>query len=161
MILAMISDALDHIEAKRGFRCDGFTMSVYSSIMVAATGVCTAIFNGISGAGSNLTAISISYVWGETVAYAVCGVLIAFFTVEKYLSDDQKKIVERQKEEVLAAGGEWIDPEERLRREQEEADKLAEDARKAELKARCEKRGLSFEEEEKKYLEKLAAKKKQ
>jgi GPH family glycoside/pentoside/hexuronide:cation symporter len=86
--------------------------------------------------------------------------LIAFFTVEKFLSDDQKKIVERQKAEVLAAGGEWIDPEERLRREQEEADKLAEEARRAELKTRCEKRGLSFEEEEKKYLEKLAAKKK-
>ncbi len=160
MILAMISDALDHIEAKVGFRCDGLTMSVYSSVMVAATGVCTAIFNGISGAGANVTAISISYVWVETVAYAVCGVLICFFGVEKYLEADQKKIVERQKAEVLAAGGEWIEPAERLRMEQEEADRQADEARKAELKAKCAKKGLDFEAEEAKYQAKLAAKKK-
>lgn len=37
MILAMISDVLDHVEAKSGFRCDGLTMSIYSAIMVAST----------------------------------------------------------------------------------------------------------------------------
>ena len=32
--MALLSDVLDHLEAKNGFRSDGFTMSVYSSIMV-------------------------------------------------------------------------------------------------------------------------------
>ena len=38
------------------------------------------------------------------------------------------------------------------------ADRLAEEARKAELKARCEKKGLDFETEEAKYQQKLAEK---
>ena len=50
MILAMIADVLDHVEAKSGNRCDGLTMSIYSAIMIAATPVCVGIYNGILGA---------------------------------------------------------------------------------------------------------------
>ena len=158
MILAMISDALDHIEAKKGFRCDGLTMSIYSSIMVAATPIGQAIFNGISGSGTNAAAVSVSYIWIETIAYGLCAVLMIFFAVEKGLPDDQAAIKQRQKEEAIANGEEWIEPEERLRREEAESDRLAEEARKAELKARCERKGLSFEEEEAKYQAALAEK---
>ncbi len=158
MILAMISDSLDHIEAKHGFRCDGFTMSIYSSIMVSATPVGQAIFNGISCSGTNAAAITVSYIWIETIAYAFCGALIIFFAVEKYLAKDQSAIKERQKAEAMAKGEEWIEPEERLRREEEEAERLSEEARKAELKAKCEKKGLDFEKEEAAYQEKLRLK---
>lgn len=160
MILAMISDSLDHIEAKRGYRCDGLTMSIYSSIMVAATPVCMAIFNGISAliADKGLVA-AISYVWIETIAYAVCGILLLFFTVEKNLDADQKEIIERQKAAVIANGGVWIEPAERLRLEQEEADRIAEEARIAESKERCLRKGLNFEEVEAAYQAKKAAKK--
>jgi GPH family glycoside/pentoside/hexuronide:cation symporter len=160
MILAMISDALDHIEAKRGFRCDGLTMSIYSSVMVAATPIGQAIFNGISGSGSNLGAITVSYIWIETIAYALCAVLMIFFAVEKNLAADQQTIKDRQKQEALARGEEWIEPEERLKIEEAESERMAEEARKAELKARCEKKGLSFEEEEAKYQAILEAKRK-
>jgi GPH family glycoside/pentoside/hexuronide:cation symporter len=179
MILAMISDMLDHMEAKNGFRCDGFTMSVYSSLMVASTPVMTAIFIGAilpaigydseaftalvvagQGVGSTaLTAINVSYVWIETIAYAVCAVLLIFFVVEKNLKEDQAKIRERQKAEVLAAGGVWEEPEDRLKREEAEAEAASEAARIEELKATCAKKGLNFEEEEAKYQAKLAAKK--
>lgn len=171
MILAMIADVLDHIEAKHGFRCDGFTMSIYSSIMAAATGFCTAIFNAMIGVGTTynssaatqpdgvLTAISVSYVWVETIAYAVCGVIMLFFIVEGFLKNDKKKIIERQKAEVLAQGGVWIEPEERMRMEQEEQDRIAEEARIAESKAYCEKKGLDFEKVEQQYQAKLAQKK--
>lgn len=98
MILAMISDALDHIEAKKGFRCDGLTMSIYSSIMVAATPVCSAIFNAISGSGTKPVAVSVSYVWIETIAYAICTALLIFFTVEKNLDEDQAIIKKRNEE---------------------------------------------------------------
>ena len=50
-------------------------------------------------------------------------------------------------------------PEERLRMEQEEAERAAEEARKEELRAYCRKKGLSYEREEEKYQKKLADKK--
>jgi hypothetical protein len=172
---------LDHMEAKNGFRCDGFTMSVYSSLMVASTPVMTAIFNarlggihynaeafqlavetgvGIGTISKGATAaITVSYVWIETIAYAVCAVLLIFFVVEKNLKADQLKIRERQKAEVLAAGGVWEEPEDRLKREEAEAEAASEAARIEELKASCEKKGLNFEEEEAKYQAKLAEKK--
>ena len=159
LILAMISDSLDHIEAKHGFRCDGFTMSIYSSIMVASTPIAMGIFNGISQSGKNSTGVIVSYIWIETAAYALGAVVLLFFIVEKFLKEDQKKILEHQKALAEANGEVWIEPAERLRLEEEEADRQAEEARKAELKAKCEKKGLDFEAEEAKYQAKLAAKK--
>lgn len=170
MILAMLSDTLDHIEAKHGYRCDGLTMSIYSSIMAAATGFCSAIFNAMIGVGSTYdsslavqpgsvqTAISVAYLWVETIAYAVCALLLLFFTVEKFRKKDREQIIARQKMAVLEQGGTWIDPEERLRMEQEEADRLAEQARIDELKARCDRKGLDFEKIEAEYQKKRAKK---
>ncbi len=158
MILAMIADVLDHVEAKHGYRCDGFTMSIYSSIMAAATPVATGVFNAISGGGVNAAAVTVSYIWIETAAYGICALLLVFFSVEKFLKDDRRVVLERQKAEAEAAGLEWLPPEERLRLEQEQADREADEARKAELKSRCDKKGLNFEEEEAKYQAKLAEK---
>lgn len=107
LILAMLADVIDHIEYKHGIRTDGLTMSIYSSLMVAATPVCNAIFSailGVSGydqaadvalgaaaqAVNVRTAISVSYIWIETIAYAVCAVMILFFTVETELKSREK-----------------------------------------------------------------------
>lgn len=110
MILAMLADVIDHIEFKEGIRTDGLTMSIYSSIMVAGTPICNAIFSAILGVsgydqtaivGQTLqsagvqNAISISYIWVETVAYAVCGALILLWTVEKNLKKEQEAIQTR------------------------------------------------------------------
>ena len=154
MILAMIADVLDHIEAKRGFRPDGLTMSIYSSIMAASTPIAMGIFNAIPNGGANTFGVTVSYIWIETVAYAACAVLILFFVVEKFSKEDKQIILDRQRAEAEAAGIAWIPPEERLRMEEEEAERLADEARRAELKARCEKKGLDFEEEERKYQQK-------
>ena len=151
MVLAMLSDVLDHLEAKHGFRCDGLTMSIYSAIMAATGPLSLGVFNAITNNGGNSTMVTVSYIWIETVVYVVCAVMMIFFIVEKYLKGDREQILERQKAEALAAGIEWIEPEGRLAREQAEAERLSEEARKLELKARCEKKGLSFEEEEAKY----------
>ncbi len=113
LILAMLADVIDHIEYKSGIRTDGLTMSIYSSVMVAATPICNAIFSAmLGGSGYNQaadialgtlgqtaavqSAISISYIWIETIAYAVCAALIFFFTVEKNLPEEQKAIAERK-----------------------------------------------------------------
>ena len=113
LILAMLADVIDHIEFTSGIRTDGLTMSVYSALMVAGTPICNAIFSsilGISGYDQNVdialntigqspaaqNAISISYIWVETVAYAVCALLIFLWTVEKKLPEEQAAIARRR-----------------------------------------------------------------
>lgn len=151
MILAMISDVLDHLEAKHGFRCDGLTMSIYSSIMAATTPLGQAFFNAVTGGNVDSPWVTVCYIWIETGVYVTCAIMMIFFVVEKFLKDDRQTILDRQKAEALAAGIEWEEPEVRLAREQAEAERLSEEARVMELKAKCEKKGLNFEEEEAKY----------
>ena len=115
LILAMIADVIDHIEYRTGIRTDGLTMSIYSSLMVAATPICNSIFSAmLNGSGYNQaadvalgtaaqtasvqTAISVSYIWVETVCYIIGAViLMLFWTVEKNLPEEQKAIKERSK----------------------------------------------------------------
>ena len=156
MILAMIADSLDHIEAKCGFRCDGLVMSVYSSIMIASTPVAQGITSALVGTGETGTVIA--YIWIETVCYGLGAIFLLFFNVEKYLKSDRETVLARQKAEAEAAGLEWLPPEERLRIEEEESERLAEAARIEELKVRCQKKGLDFEAEEEKYRKKQEAK---
>lgn len=113
MILALLADVIDHIEYKSHIRTDGLTMSIYSSIMVAGTPICNAIFSTVlKGSGYNQnadvalgvlgqtqaaqTAISVSYIWVETIAYVICAILIFFFTIEKKLPEEQKEIENRK-----------------------------------------------------------------
>lgn len=113
MILALLADVIDHIEYKSHIRTDGLTMSIYSSIMVAGTPICNAIFSALlKGSGYNQnadvalgvlgqtqaaqTAISVSYIWVETIAYVICAILIFFFTIEKKLPQEQLEIENRK-----------------------------------------------------------------
>ncbi len=106
MILALISDVIEHIEYKSKIRTDGLTMSIYSSIMVAGTPICNAIFSAVlklCGYNQNAdvalgrlgqsagvqTAISVSYIWVETICYVICAALIFFFTVEHELAKEK------------------------------------------------------------------------
>ena len=93
------------------------------------------------------------------ITFAVSIFLIFRLNVEKNLKEEQKLILEHQKQAVLAEGGVWEDPAVREKREQEEADRKAEQERITELKAYCTKKGFDFEEENRKYLEKEARKK--
>ena len=136
MILAMIADVLDNVEAKNGFRADGLTMSIYSSLMVAASPVMTGVFNLITNAGQNSAMVEFSFVWIEVIAYVLCVALLVFFFVEKGLKQDRETIKAAQKAAVEAAGGVWEDPEEKLKREEAEAEAAAEAARQAELAAK-------------------------
>lgn len=117
LILAMLADVIDHIEFKSGIRTDGLTMSIYSSVMVAATPICNAVFMAMLG-GSGYVAppkdaaaaaamtqsaavqstIGISYIWIETVAYAICAALMLLWTVERDLPAEQETIAQRKKQ---------------------------------------------------------------
>ena len=77
------------------------------------------------------------YLGIDMVCFAICIVLVARLNVEKYLDADHDAILAHQKAQVRAEGGTWVDPAERARLEQEEADKEAEEARVQELEETC------------------------
>lgn len=164
VMVALLSDVLDHLEAKNGFRSDGFTMSIYGATMVGLAVLSMGIVNIFLGAlgydatltqqaASTETGLVIAYLCMDMIGFALSIILLWRLDVEKHLDEDKAAILERQKAAVLAEGGTWIDPEERARLEQEEADRKAEEERIAEFRARCEKEGLDFETENQKYFE--------
>lgn len=92
--LALLSDVLDYLEFKNGFRSDGFTMSVYGAIMVGMSGIGNGIINSllsIAGYDPTLAAQSVAvsnmlvfcYLAAELICYAILIVLLFFLTVEK------------------------------------------------------------------------------
>ena len=205
--MAMLADALDHVEWQAGFRADGFSMSVYTIIFTVCAGLAQGLFNfGLNATGYvppfaadsigalkellsdggytaqvaldtlqaskdgiftvgvvQNPAVQKYFVWGYQGIYAivmiVLMVLFWFYDVEKHLPQIQKDVVARHKAEAAAQGIAYVSPEEQAAREQAEQDRIAEENRVRELKARCEKKGLRFEEEEAKYQAKLAEKK--
>ena len=120
--IALMANVLDHQEAVHGVRTDGFTMAVYGSIMVAMSGVCNGIIVGLNAAfpsGEAYRFVNTFLSFGvEAVCYLIIAVMFVFMGVEKFTNVDNKAIVADQKAEVLAAGGEWVDPETRLKLEE-------------------------------------------
>ena len=155
--IALMANILDHQEAVHGVRTDGFTMAVYGSIMVAMSGICNGIIVGLNAACpiESRPFLHTFLAFGvEGICYLIIAVMFIFMKVEKFTNVDNKAIVADQKAEVLATGGQWIEPQERLRLEEEENNRLVEEARVEQLKADCEKKGLNFEEENAKFLAK-------
>ena len=158
--IALMANVLDHQEAVYGVRTDGFTMAVYGSIMAAMSGVCNGIIMALNNAFTDIYAKQwlhtfLSY-GVEGICYLLIAVMFLFMNVEKFTNADNKAIVADQKAEVLAAGGQWVEPDVRAKQEEEENTRLVEEARVEELKEKCEKKGLNFEEENAKFLAKKA-----
>lgn len=175
--MAMLADALDHVEWKAGFRCDGFSMSVYTIIFTVAAGVAQGVFNfGLNVVGyvppaadgswvAQTDTVKNFFVFGYQGLYAIGMVIVLilfwFWKLDKELPGIQKDIVDRKKAAAAAEGRVWLSPEEQAAIEQAEQEKVAEAKRIEELKAKCAKKGLNFDEEEAKYQAKLAAAKAQ
>ena len=156
--MALMANVLDHQEAVHGVRTDGFTMAVYGSIMVAMSGLCNGIIVGLNNIWKNNAVLHTFIAFGvEGICYLIIAGMFIFMNVEKFTNVDNKAIVADQKAEVLAAGGQWIEPEERARLEEEENARLVEEARVEQLKIDCEKKGLNFDEENAKFLEQKKA----
>ena len=152
--IALMANILDHQEAVHGVRTDGFTMAVYGSIMVAMSGLCNGIIVGLNSAfPENRAFLHTLLAFGiEGVCYLIIAAMFIFMNVEKFTNVDNKAIVSDQKAEVLAAGGNWVEPDVRAKAEEEENARLVEEARINQLKIDCEKKGLNFEEENDKFL---------
>lgn len=176
VFMALFADGLDHIEWKSGIRCDGTAMSIYNIIAVAIVGVATSIFNAmISGAGYIAppdgatveqiqqivqpelvkNVITFAFVGLETITGIILAALLIFLSVEKTLGRKQAMIRQRQKTAAEARGEEWIAPE--IQAEIDEKKFLEEGERifVEELKAKCQKKGLNFEEEFEKHNKKV------
>ena len=162
--LALLANILDHQEAIHGKRTDGFTMAVSGSIMVCMAGVCNGIILGINAItpAENQKLVHTILSYGvEGVCYLVMGIMFIFMNVEKFTKLDNKAIHADQKAECEANGKVWVTPEERAKQEEEENARLVEEARVAELKSVCAKKGLNFDEENAKYLAEKAVKDKE
>ena len=94
------------------------------------------------------------------VGFAVCFALLLPYQLDKELGGMQAEILQRHKDEAAARGKVYVSPEEKARQEQALLEQEAEEKRLAELKAKCEKKGLDFAAEEAKYQAKLSARKK-
>lgn len=80
-----------------------------------------------------------------------------FFDLEKYLPQVSRELQERKVAEYAAMGIEYIPADEQERREIQEQERIAEENRIKELKEKCAKKGLDFEKENQKVLDKRAA----
>ena len=179
VFMALFADSLDHLEWKSGVRCDGLAMSVYSVIACALIGVCTGIFNlllantgyiapYIDEAGKTIgamqpeavkNAITFCFVGLETITGVILAILLAFFSVEKTISKKQQVIRDRQKAECEKNGQEWIAPEIKAAQDEEKFILENEKAFSENLKIKCEKKHLNFEEELEKHKKDVETKK--
>ena len=158
--MALMSDVLDHQEALYGKRTDGFTMAVYGSIIVGLTGIANGIIVGLNGINgfsyrdsvtNNRVLNTTLFSGAEGVCYLIIFFMFLFMNVEKFSKLDQKTILVNRKNAILAEGGVWIDPEEKNKQEEKASMEASEEARIAELKEKCAKKGLDFSAEESKY----------
>ncbi len=173
---AQLAEALDHIEWSNGHRADGFSASVSAIIVTLCAGLGQSIIlGGVSAFGyiypeggveqviQQPTAIRIffivCFVGVPMLGYLLGALLQLFFDVEKHLPQMQAEIVARHKAEAESRGEVYVSPEEKAALEQAENDRIAEENRIKELKAKCEKKGLNFAEEEARYQTKLAEQK--
>ncbi len=93
------------------------------------------------------------------IAYLLMALIMTFYDAEDHAKEVTDTIIDRHRKAAEARGEVYISPEEKAEQEQIELERKAEEDRIRELKAKCAKKGLNFEEEEAKYQEKLAKKK--
>lgn len=182
MMLSFMGDVIDQVEWKTKIRADGITGGFVSAVMMFAVGIAQGIFNlglmvsgymqpqqiGTDGdmalyadqAASATNWINMAY----QGSYIIIGIIVFFmfcfvFKLEDDMPRISRELQERHVAECRARGIEYIPAEELERREREEADRMAEEIRVSELKEKCAKKGLDFETENRKALEKIAAKK--
>ena len=100
------------------------------------------------------TFITWAFVGLEVITGVLCAIILLFVNVEKTISKKHEILVEREKEAFAKEGKEWLPADERNAIEIAKQEAEAEDIFKEELKTKCEKKGLDFENEYQKHLDK-------
>ena len=99
IMMALFADVLDHLEAKHGFRVDGISMSVYSTILTVVNGLAVAFFNLFYDGGmfSHQQVSSFFFLGFEIFAHGILLVVLLFLNVEKNIKAEQQMIADRKK----------------------------------------------------------------
>lgn len=173
VIAAQIAEALDHVEWKNGFRADGFSASVNSILVTVTAGIGQSIILGgisffdyvapsstaevIVQSASSQSFFTWCMVGIPMIGYLIGAVLMRFYDLEKMIPQMSAEIAARHKAAAEARGEVYFTQEEKAAMEQAEQERIAEEKRIEELKEKCAKKGLNFDDEEAKYQAKLAA----
>lgn len=171
MYPVFMQQASDDIEYKHGYRPEGtLAVGIITTLISAVMTPLNAVYetgltlNGyVAGAAQQTQGVNNWILFAYYGAYAILAIVIfivcIFFDLEKKLPEIHAGLRERAKKAAEDRGEVYIPPEEQDRLEKEAAAKEMEAARIADLKARCEKKGLSFADEEAKYQAKVAKQK--
>ncbi len=182
MIMTYMGDIIDQVEWKTGVRSDGLTSGFVSAMMMLAVGIAQGLFNlglmitgyakpemigtGADGVAlyADQTSAAVNWInFAYQGSYIIIGAVVFFlfcfvFKIEDEMPKISSELQERKVAECAKLGIEYIPADELERREREEADRETEENRISELKAYCAKKGLDFETENRKVLDKRAAK---
>lgn len=162
--------ANDNLEYKYGYRPEGtLAIGLIGTVITTLMTPLNAVYetglslNGyVAGAVQQPQAVNNWILMAYYGAYAVFAVIMLivciFFDLEKKMPEIHAALRERAKKAAEDRGEVYVSPEEQDRLEMEAAAKELEAARVADLKELCAKKGLDFETENRKYLEKQAAK---
>ena len=99
IMMALFADVLDHLEAKNGFRVDGISMSVYSTILTVVNGLAVAFFNLFydGGAFTHQQVSGFFFLGFEIIAHGILIFVLLLLNVEKHIREEQALIAERKK----------------------------------------------------------------
>ena len=182
MIMTYMGDVIDQVEWKTGVRADGLTGGFISALMMFAVGIAQGLFNlglmvtgyaqpqmigtGADGialyadqAAAAVNWINFAYQGSFIIVGAVVFFMFCFvFKIENDMPKISHELQERRVAEYAKLGIEYIPADELERREIAEQERIAEEIRVKELKDRCAKKGLDFDKENQKVLNKRAAK---
>nr|WP_325258989.1 MFS transporter [uncultured Oscillibacter sp.] len=185
-LMTFIGDSIDHVEYTQGIRVEGFTAALVGFAEMFSKGIGQALFNlGLAvtkydtpeqiGSFVNKKGQEIALYADQTIgatnwinfsfqgSFLLMGVLffvlfVFFFKIERNMPTVQEALAEKKRKECEAMGIEYIPQKELERREREAQKEEAEANRIKDLKEYCAKRGLDFDKENQKVLDKRAAK---
>lgn len=171
MFYVFQQQAYDHIEYKHEYRAEGtLATGLITTIITTLMTPLNAVYEtGLTMAGYKAglavqpDAVNKWILFAYYGSYAIFAIIILvvsiLFDLEPRMPEIHKELRARAKKAAEDRGEVYISPEEQDRLEMEAAAKELEEARIAELKEKCAKKGLDFETENQKYLDKLTAKK--
>ena len=184
-MMSFTGDAIDHVEYTQNIRVEGITAALVGFMHSLANGLGQGLFNlglmiskyttpelvgTIEKNGkvvevfadqtrSATTWINFSYQGAIPLTALLFLVLfLFFFDIDKRMPEVTRALIQRKKAECEAKGIPYVSHEEQQRAEIAKQQAEAEENRVRELKEYCQKKGLDFDAENQKYLDKQAKK---
>lgn len=171
MLGALTASCFDSVEHSSGYRLEGLLAVgiigtlrnvLYAPMAGLYEKILTVVGFDANSTGfqpaAALTVLGCAFYGIEMFIALINIIILPFVDIEKRLPKINADLKERKRQAVLARGEEWVDPDELERQEKEKAEQEAEANRIRDLKERCAKKGLDFETENRRHLDKQAQK---